>query len=76
MKKLYETDPYLMPYKEAIKARHERIMGMKRHIAGDGLLKDAVNTTAPGSSASGPRTPPRSTWWAISTTGSGRTPTP
>ena len=72
MKKLYETDPYLMPYKEAIKARHERIMGMKRHIAGDGLLK----ATAPGSSASGPRTPPRSTWWAISTTGSGRTPTP
>ena len=43
MKKLYETDPYLMPYKEAILARHERIMGMKRHIAGDGLLKDAVN---------------------------------
>ena len=43
MKKLYETDPYLMPYKEAIQARHERIMGMKRHIAGDGLLKDAVN---------------------------------
>ena len=43
MKQLYETDPYLMPYKEAIKARHQRIMDMKRHIAGDGLLKDAVN---------------------------------
>ena len=43
MKKLYETDPYLMPYKEAIEARHQRILGMKRHIAGDGLLKDAVN---------------------------------
>ena len=64
MKKLYETDPYLMPYKEAIQARHERIMGMKRHIAGDGLLKDAVNNHMyyglhrcdDGS------TPPRSTW--------------
>ncbi len=43
MKKLYETDPYLMPYKEAIRARHARIMDMKRHIAGGGLLKDAVN---------------------------------
>lgn len=43
MKKLYETDPYLLPYKDAIEARHERILGMKRHIAGDGLLQDAVN---------------------------------
>ena len=43
MKKIYETDPYLAPYKEAIEARHARIEGMRRHIAGDGLLKDAVN---------------------------------
>ena len=43
MKKLYETDPYLLPFKAAIEARHDRILGMKRHIAGDGLLKDAVN---------------------------------
>ena len=43
MKKIYETDPYLMPYKEAIEARHRRILEMKKHIAGDGLLKDAVN---------------------------------
>ena len=38
MKKIYETDPYLMPYKEAIEARHRRILEMKKHIAGDGLL--------------------------------------
>ena len=43
MKQIYETDPYLMPYKGAIDARHQRILDMKRHIAGDGLLKDAVN---------------------------------
>ena len=43
MKKIYESDPYLMPYKEAIEARSARIEGMRRHIAGDGLLKDAVN---------------------------------
>lgn len=41
--KIYDTDPYLMPYKGAIDARSERILDMKRHIAGDGLLKDAVN---------------------------------
>ena len=43
MKKLYETDPYLMPYREAIEARSARIEAMRRHIAGDGLLRDAVN---------------------------------
>jgi len=43
MMRIYETDPWLSPYREAIDARHERILGMKRHIAGDGLLKDAVN---------------------------------
>ncbi len=43
MKKIYQTDPYLMPFKGAIDARHQRILEMKRHIAGDGPLKDAVN---------------------------------
>lgn len=43
MKQIYEIDPWLEPFKEAIKARHERIASMKKHIAGDGLLKDAVN---------------------------------
>ena len=43
MKKIYRTDPWLKPFKGAIEARHERIAAMKKHIAGDGLLKDAVN---------------------------------
>jgi len=43
MKKIYQTDPWLMPYKDAIDARHERIWQTLRHIAGDGKLKDAVN---------------------------------
>jgi 1,4-alpha-glucan branching enzyme len=42
---IYERDPYLMPYKEAILARHERIMEEKKKIAGseDGLISDRVN---------------------------------
>ena len=43
MKRIYETDPWLMPHKDAIDARHERIWQTLKHIAGDGLLKDAVN---------------------------------
>ena len=43
MKKIYETDPWLMPHKDAIDARHERIWQTLWHIAGDGKLKDAVN---------------------------------
>ncbi|MEE3375816.1 MAG: alpha-amylase family glycosyl hydrolase, partial [Candidatus Cryptobacteroides sp.] len=43
MQKIYETDPWLMPYKDAIDARHEHIWQTLRHIAGDGKLKDAVN---------------------------------
>ena len=43
MKKIYEQDPWLMPYKDAIDARHEHIWQTLKHIAGDGLLKDAVN---------------------------------
>ena len=43
MKKIYEADPWLMPYKDAIDARHEHIWQTLKHIAGDGLLKDAVN---------------------------------
>ena len=33
MKMIYDADPYLMPYREAIDARHARILDMKRHIA-------------------------------------------
>ena len=43
MKRIYETDPWLMPHKDAIDARHEHIWQTLKHIAGDGLLKDAVN---------------------------------
>ena len=43
MKKIYQTDPWLAPFKAAIDQRHQRILATKRHIAGDGLLKDAVN---------------------------------
>ena len=43
MNKIYQTDPWLAPYKDAIDARHRRILETRKHIAGDGLLKDAVN---------------------------------
>ena len=43
MKKIYQTDSWLLPFKDAIDARHNRICKTFRHIAGDGLLKDAVN---------------------------------
>ncbi len=43
MQKIYETDPWLMPYKDAIDARHEHIWQTLKHIAGNGKLKDAVN---------------------------------
>ena len=43
MQRIYETDPWLMPHKDAIDARHEHIWQTLRHIAGDGRLKDAVN---------------------------------
>ena len=43
MKKIYQTDPWLKPFKAAIDARHRRIQETLRHIAGEGLLKDDVN---------------------------------
>ncbi len=43
MKKIYQTDPWLLPFKEAIEARHQNIRNTLDHIAGKGLLKDAVN---------------------------------
>ena len=42
-RKIYKTDPWLEPYKEAIDARHERILADKRKLAGDGPLSLAVN---------------------------------
>ena len=43
MKAIYQTDPWLEPFKGAIDARHSRILEARKHIADDGLLKDAVN---------------------------------
>ena len=43
MKKIYETDPYLAPYKEAIEKRHERILEERDKIALDGTLADGLN---------------------------------
>ncbi len=43
MKAIYETDPWLEPFRGAIDARHQRILDARKHIAGDGALKDAVN---------------------------------
>jgi len=42
-RKIYKTDPWLEPYKEAIDARHKRILADKRKLAGDGPLSLAVN---------------------------------
>lgn len=43
MKKIYETDPYLAPYKDAIEKRHERILEERDKIALDGSLADGLN---------------------------------
>ncbi len=43
MKKIYETDPYLAPYKEAIEKRHERILEERDKIALNGSLADGLN---------------------------------
>ncbi len=43
MKKIYETDPWLEPWKGAIDARHERILSEKRKLCGERSLSDSVN---------------------------------
>ena len=43
MNKIYDSDPYLMPYRDAIDARQGRILSAKRRISGEGRLSDAVN---------------------------------
>ena len=42
-KYIYETDPYLAPYKEAILARHARIEEEREKIAVDGSLSKGLN---------------------------------
>lgn len=41
--KIYETDPYLEPYRGAIDARHSHIIADKEKLAGSGPLSAAVN---------------------------------
>ena len=43
IKKIYETDPWLEPYKDAIDARHDRIIADRLKLAGDRPLTEAVN---------------------------------
>ena len=43
VKMLYDTDPYLMPFKAAVDARHARILDALKRYAGDGPLREAVN---------------------------------
>lgn len=64
---IYETDPYLAPYKEAIEARHARIEAERDKIAVDGSLSKGLNNhlfyglhreaTGTGFSANGRRMP-------------------
>ena len=44
-KKIFETDPYLKPFKKAIEARHQRILTARERITGPGggLLTEGVN---------------------------------
>ncbi|MBQ9476008.1 MAG: alpha amylase C-terminal domain-containing protein [Bacteroidales bacterium] len=43
MTKIYETDPWLEPFKGAIEARHSRIEAERERIAGKGSLAAAIN---------------------------------
>lgn len=40
---IYDTDPYLLPYKEVIDSRHEAILEMREKFALDGSLNDGIN---------------------------------
>jgi 1,4-alpha-glucan branching enzyme len=43
MKRIYQTDPWLEPFRPAIDARHERILADRRKLAGDKPLSDVAN---------------------------------
>lgn len=43
MKKIYDTDPYLAPYKAAIDSRHDRIRAIKKRYAGHRPLSSVMN---------------------------------
>jgi len=40
---IYDHDSWLMPYKDAIDARHERILAVRDSMAKDGSLSDGIN---------------------------------
>ena len=40
---IYETDPWLAPYREAIDARHRRILEARADIEVDGSLSRGLN---------------------------------
>ncbi len=42
-KLIYDTDPWLEPYRGAIDARHQRILDDRRRLAGKGALSKAIN---------------------------------
>ena len=42
-KMIYDTDPYLMPYKDAIDARHGRILACRERFAAGGSLSAGIN---------------------------------
>ena len=43
MKKIYETDPWLEPYREALDSRHSRILEVKEALTGDKTLSELCN---------------------------------
>lgn len=42
-RKIYETDPWLMPYRDAVDSRHARILADKEKLAGRRSLSLAIN---------------------------------
>ncbi len=43
MKKIYETDQWLLPFKDAIEARHSRIEALRERYSVDGSLARGIN---------------------------------
>lgn len=41
--KIYETDPWLEPFKDAIESRHARISEVREKLVGEGTISDRVN---------------------------------
>ena len=42
-KMIYDSDEWLLPYKDAIDKRHEMIMDMKEKLSVDGSLSKGMN---------------------------------